>query len=200
VLRGLRLSTVCALAALAFTGTAQAAGGNYTIDGGTPAEQAQVRAALGASAFDWGLVRTRIAIHIEPAVESYAVPGAIWLDAHLLDAGSFSWGIVQHEYAHQVDFFMLDDAKRTQLLAALGGKEWCWGDHELAHARFGCERFASMIAWAYWPSSDNSLAPHSAADESAAMQPVAFRALLVRLLGPTAAPPAGAVGFAPKRR
>ena len=31
-------------------------------------------------------------------------PGQIWLDASLLDSGRFSWGVVQHEYAHQVDF------------------------------------------------------------------------------------------------
>lgn len=53
----------------------------------------------------------------------------------------------------------------------------------LEHARLGCERFASTLVWSYWQSQDNAYRPISAADESAAMAPAAFRSLLGRLLG-----------------
>ena len=109
--RSLRLFLVWALAALALAGTAQAAGGNYVFDGGTPTEQGQVQKALNASAFDWNLVPARITVHIAPGISSEASRGELWFDAGLLDTGVFSWGIVQHEYAHQVDYFLLDDAE-----------------------------------------------------------------------------------------
>jgi hypothetical protein len=55
---------VIAAATLTFAGSAQAAGGNYVFDGGTQAEQQQVRAGLNASSFDWSLVPAQITIHI----------------------------------------------------------------------------------------------------------------------------------------
>lgn len=180
--RPLRSTLAAALGALALAGSAHAAGGNYVFDGGTAAEQGQVRAALNASAFDWSLVPAQITIHIDRGASSEAMPGQIWLDADLLDSGKFSWGVTQHEYGHQVDFFLLDPAKRALLLSALGGKDWCYGVLGLAHGDYGCERFASTLAWAYWPSRDNSMAPQSARDESAAMAPAKFRTLLAQLL------------------
>jgi hypothetical protein len=45
-----------ALAALFVTAKAQAGGGAYVFSGGSEAARAQVRAALEASSFDWGLV------------------------------------------------------------------------------------------------------------------------------------------------
>src|SRR5439155_15995565 len=133
-------------------------------------------------------------------VPTEATPGNIWLDANLLDAGVFSWGTIQHEYAHEVDFFLLDDAKRQLLLGTLGGKDWCYSVLGLAHAQYGCERFASTLAWAYWPSSVNSMKPTSAADESAAMAPSKFRALLAALIGaPNTVQPA-VTAYAPKRQ
>jgi hypothetical protein len=45
--------------ALAFASACRAGGGNYVFAGGTPAEQAQVRAGLDASSFAWSLVPTR---------------------------------------------------------------------------------------------------------------------------------------------
>nr|MDQ3067751.1 hypothetical protein [Actinomycetota bacterium] len=53
----------------------------------------------------------------------------------------------------------------------------------LGHSAYGCERFSSMIAWAYWPSKDNSYRPESATDESAAMPALEFRLLLSALVG-----------------
>jgi hypothetical protein len=172
-----------AIAALALPGLAQASGGNYVFDGGTTGQRAQVTAALDASAFDWSLVPRQITIHLRPGAQSEAAPGEIWLDADVFSSGRFAWGIVQHEYAHQVDFFLLDDAKRQQLEAALHGTDWCYAVPGLAHAQYGCERFASTLAWAYWPSADSAMSPASVADESAALAPVDFRALLEGMLG-----------------
>lgn len=181
--RLLRLLLPALACALAFGSAAHASGGSYVFDGGTPAEQAQVRAALDASAFDWSIVPQTITIHIGRGASSEAAPGEIWLDADLLDSGRFAWGVVQHEYAHEVDFLVLTTAQRAQLAAALGGSSWCDETLDLAHSAYGCERFASTLAWAYWPSPDNALRPQSRTDESAAMAPAAFRALLGRLLG-----------------
>ncbi len=182
---------------LAVAGQAHAAGGNYTIVGGAATEQEQVQEALAASAFDWSLVPAQITIYIAPGLTSEATPGNIWLDANLLDSGRFSWGVVQHEYAHQVDFFLLDADKRALLQRLLGAKDWCYGVSGLPHSAYGCERFASTLAWAYWPSPDNSMQPTSKADEAAAMPPPQFRALLSQLIGAPATPRSGTVGFAP---
>jgi len=172
------------LLALALTGAAQAAGGNYVFDGGTPREQAQVRSALNASSFDWNLVPAQITVHIGHGSDSEAAPGEIWLDADLLDSGRFSWGVVQHEYAHEVDFLLLDDAKRAPLAAKLGGQAW-WqpAGPELRHGDLTSERFASTLAWAYWPSKQNSMMPKSKSDEAGAMAPAQFRAALAAALG-----------------
>lgn len=171
-------------AALVSSGQSQAAGGNYVFDGGSRMERNQVRAALNASVFDWSLVQAQITVHILRGIpSSKASPGQIWLDADLLDAAKFSWGVVQHEYAHQVDFSLFDAATRASLLGSLGGEDWCYGVPGLAHDAYGCERFASTLAWAYWPAKDNAMAPESRSDESAAMAPAKFRALMSRLIG-----------------
>jgi len=172
-----------AAAALALTGTAQATGGNYGFDGGTARQQGQIKAALDASSFDWSIVPARITIHVAPGTGSYAQPGHIWIDADLLSAGRFAWSTVQDEYGHQVDFFLLDDAKREILRRALGAKDWCYGVQGLLHGEYGCERFSSTLVWSYWQSADNAYQPASATDESAAMKPAAFRALLGTMIG-----------------
>jgi len=172
-----------AAAALALTGTAQAAGGSYGFDGGTARQQGQIKAALDASSFDWSIVPARITIHVAPGTGSYAQPGHIWIDADLLSAGRFAWSTVQDEYGHQVDFFLLDDAKREILRRALGAKDWCYGVQGLLHGEYGCERFSSTLVWSYWQSEDNAYRPMNAADESAAMKPAAFRALLGTMIG-----------------
>jgi|SRR5579872_1844705 len=181
----MRRFVLCVFAALSLVpaGSAAAAGGNYVFAGGTPREQAQVTGALNASAFDWSLVPAQITIRIAPGLPSEATPGTIWLDANLLDAGMFSWGTVQHEYAHEVDFFLLDNAKRQLLETMLGGKDWCYSVLGLQHSQYGCERFASTLAWAYWPNAANTMRPTAPTDESAAMDPAKFRALLTTLIG-----------------
>lgn len=180
MLHRIQIALVSLVALMTFTGGAAAAGGNYVFDGGTPQEQAQVSDALAASSFDWSLVPAQIVVHIAHGSDSYALPGQIWLDADLLDSGEFSWGVVQHEYAHQVDFLLLDDAQRAVLQSALGGQTWCGSG---PHGSQDCERFASTLAWSYWQSPQNSMRPQSAHDESSAMAPAAFRSLLASLIG-----------------
>jgi hypothetical protein len=162
--------------------SARAVGGNYAFAGGTRAERAQVRAALDASLFNWSAVPEEVTIRIAPGLTSSAEPGSIELDSGLLDAGRFAWGVVQHEYAHQVDFFLLDDAMRATLGQELGGTSW-WQAGTLAHQALTCERFASTLAWAYWPSPDNVLRPSSPNDEAGSMPVRDFRAVLSSLLG-----------------
>lgn len=182
--------------------SALAQGGSVSFSGGTAREQATVRAALDASSFDWGLIPQTVDVHIGAYGDSYSTYGNVFLDATLLDSGRFAWGVVQHEMAHQVDFFLLDGAKRAALQQALGGKDWCYEVAGVAHADHGCERFASELAWAYWPSSDNSMRPSSPGDEAGAMPAGAFRALLAQLLGKpsVAAAPSATKAFAPKAK
>jgi hypothetical protein len=195
----LLLLLLAAVVACAFTQSARAAGGNYTFVGGTPAERAQVVAALNASSFSWGLIPQTITVNIGPFGTSYASYGAVFLDASLLDSGEFSWGVVQHEFGHEVDFFLLDSAKRATLQQALGGKDWCYEVPGLQHADHACERFASELSWAYWPSAQNSMRPTSQDNEAGGMPVAAFRALLAQLIGApnTVQEPTTVKAFAP---
>ncbi len=193
------LLTLCsAICFFAFAQSALAGGGSFAFSGGTPQEQATVHAALEASTFNWSLIPNTIAIHIATYGDSYSTYGQIYLDAALLDSGRFAWGVVQHEMAHQIDFFLLDDTKRAQLQQLLGGKDWCYSLPGLKHSDHGCERFASELAWAYWPSPDNSMKPSSSADEAGAMPVAQFRAMLTQLIGaPVLAQPSTTKAFAP---
>lgn len=170
-------------AALALPASALAGGGDYVFQGATPAERSTVRAALNASSFDWGIVPQRVTIHVGDVGASYATPGHIWLDRGLLASGRFAWATVMDEYAHQVDFLVLDSAHRSVLQQRLGASAWCYEVEGLGHAAYGCERFSSMVAWAYWPSKESSYRPLSAKDETSAMPAVQFRQLLAALVG-----------------
>ena len=169
--------------ALALPATALAGGGNYAFEGATPAERATVRAALNASAFDWGIVPQQVTIHVGAVGASHATPGHVWLDRGLLASGRFAWATVMDEYAHQVDFLVLDPLSRSVLQQRLGASAWCYETAGLAHGAYGCERFSSMVAWAYWPSKESSYRPESPADESATMPAREFRLLLASLVG-----------------
>lgn len=166
------------VAAMLVPPAGRATGGRYAFAGGTPREQAQVTRALEASSFDWSLVPARITIHIARVPSSFATPGEIWLDPDLLDAGEAAWGVVQHEYAHQVDFFLLTGPARQQLLQQFGTKTWC-PSTSLRRDRLGCELFASALAWAYWPSPDNLMRGAAPRD----LSPPRFRGLVNRLVG-----------------
>jgi hypothetical protein len=174
---------VVMLAALVLAPSALAGGGSYVFDGGSHRDRAQVRAALEASSFDWNIVPATVTIHLRQGVQPSSSRGEIWLDTDLLAAGRFGWAVVQDEYAHQVDHFLFDHGTRTRLNGLLGGGDWCYGVAGLAHGNYGCERFASTLVWAYWPSGDNSYRPASARDESAAMAPASFRSLMSQLIG-----------------
>jgi hypothetical protein len=169
-------------AALVLPATALAGGGNYAFEGATASERSTVRAALEASSFDWGVVRERITIHVGPYGTSRATPGHIWLDRGLLATGRFAWPTIMDEYAHQVDWFVLDHEHRSLLRERLGAEAWCYEVDGLSHSQYGCERFSSMLAWAYWPSRGNVYKPRRTSDESAAMPAPEFRRLLSSLV------------------
>lgn len=174
------------LGALALPGTAAAVlNGPVAIDGGNAYEQTQVRAALRISAFDYTPVAARVTVVITRNIPSSdAVSnGVMNIDANLLDAGEFSWGVVQHEMGHEVDFLYFSDADRAQLLDALGGASWWYTAPMLAHGDYGCERFASELSWAFWSDKqDNSMHPVGVHDESNQMPVAAFRTLVNQLL------------------
>lgn len=160
-------------------GLAHAAGGNYAIDGGSAREQSHVRRALQASRFDWDVIPGRIKIHLRRGVDSRSTPGEIWIDRDLLDAGVFSWAVVQDEYAHQLDFALFDDEVRAMLTIALRGRAWCRAETPgLPHSDYACERFTSTLVWAYWPSKLNTYRPEVRGDEAAAMPARQFRRLV----------------------
>lgn len=189
-----RLATVSLLAAaaLAIAPAALGSGGRYTFDGGTPAERGQVTQALDAGSFPWSILPVPVVVHIADIPVSEATPGAVWLDAGLLDTGSFSWGVVQHEFAHEVDFLLLDEAGRAQLAPLLGGASW-WGTGNTEHADLGCERFASALSWAFWPAADNVMRPTGPESEAGHVAPAAFRASLAAVLPEAVAEPVRAV-------
>lgn len=172
------------LAALALAAPAGAAGTAATaVDGGTPAQRAQVQAALNASSFDWSVIPVRVRVHLVPGVAPHSSPANVWLDPRLLDTGRFSWAVIQDEFAHQIDFYRLDEAARAQLNRALGTSVWCHADDPaLPHSAYGCERFTALLVWAYWPAPDNAYRPVTRSDESAAAPPARFRELLGSLL------------------
>jgi hypothetical protein len=183
--RAAAATAAAALATLAFAPAAPAAGGHYAFSGGTSVDRGQVRAALQASRFDWNVVPAQIQIHFVRGVGSYATPGHMWLDPSLLRAGMFSWAVVQDEYAHQVDFFVLDDTQRAILKDVLGTSVWCHSDQPgLAHGAYGCERFTSSLVWAYWPNAKNAYRPRSPNAE-ASVDPWRFRSVLGSLLDPS---------------
>ena len=180
----LRLAVLTAAACLGFpAATAGAGSSSYTFDGGTKKQRETVAAALRASSFDWSVVPGPIAIHIVKGEPSRSIPGEIWLDADLLDAGEFAWGVVQHEYAHQVDYLLFDDLQRSLLLKRLGGRDWCY-------ARLVWRTTSTAASGSRRPLRGRS-GPHRRTrcgrpvkrDESAAMAPAKFRALVSRLTG-----------------
>jgi hypothetical protein len=78
--RILRTTVVALLASLTLPGTAQAAGGDYVFEGGSPEAQATVRAALDASRFNFDRVPAQITIRIPHCGCAGAREGLIVLD------------------------------------------------------------------------------------------------------------------------
>jgi hypothetical protein len=166
------------VAAMLLPPVGRATGGRYAFAGGTPREQDQVTRALDASSFDWSAVPVLVTIHIAPLATSYATPGEIWLDKSLLAAGRMAWGVVQHEYAHEVDFFDLTPSGRSLLQKQLGATTWS-SDAIVRRNDLGCELFASAVAWSYWPVRDNIMRFAAPRDLSA----LRFRGVVQQLLG-----------------
>jgi hypothetical protein len=190
--RRLLLLLVILIGALLPVGNALASGGDYVFVGGSDEARAQVRAALERSAFDWDRVPAQVTIRITGCGCAGAKPGEIVLDERQLTRSPFgakyAWGIVQHEYAHQIDFLLLSTRQRAALSRRLGAPAWCYEVRGLAHDDYGCERFATLVAWAYWASPANVQRP----DWGSGLTRAEFRALLGRLLGaPTRASLAG---------
>jgi hypothetical protein len=182
--RRLLLVLATSVAFFASAGDALAVGGNYVIEGGSPEAQAQVRAALDRSAFDWDVVPAQVTIRITNCGCAGSRPGEFILDENVLTNSPYgpryAWGIVQDEYAHQVDFFVLDSGDRRTLLRRIGGKAWCYEVAGLAHDSYGCERFSTLVAWAYWRSPENVRTPVWRG--GASLKRWQFRALVNRLL------------------
>ena len=184
---GAALASICALsvgllltAAPAET-SARFASASFAVEGGGARERAQIEAALAASSFDWRLLPVAVRVHVRPGLAARATPGHVWLSTELLASGRFAWAVVQDEFAHQVDFFLLDPDKRALLNEALGGETW-YAAPGVPHERRGAERFAATLVWTYWPSRANSYRPRSPRDVSAALEPERFRRLLAHLL------------------
>jgi hypothetical protein len=74
-------------------------------------------------------------------------------------------------------WFALDDEQRSELKGVLGGSDLCYEQPGLPHDAHACERFASTLAWAYWPVAGNPTEPEKA------MGGRAFRRLLGGMLG-----------------
>lgn len=118
-MRGIAATGISLLAAFVLAGEAKAVGGHYVFVGGSDAARAAVHSALDASRFDWDLVEQEITIRITDCGCAGANPGEIILDEEVLTdlrfGPKYAWGIVQHEYAHQVDFFLLDARERRRV-------------------------------------------------------------------------------------
>jgi hypothetical protein len=108
-------------------------------------------------------------------------PGIVVLDETMLASSpygrAYAWGIVQHEFAHQVWWYALNDELRSELQSLLGGGDLCYEQPGLPHEAHSCELFASTLSWAYWPVAGN---PMQAEKVMGARQ---FRRLLGRMLG-----------------
>ena len=100
----------------------------------------------------------------------------------MLAHGRDAWGIVQHEYAHEVDYFRFDAAIRARLDRLLGAKTW-WPNGRFRHDQYGAERFASTLSYAYWPSRHNILL-RGAHAEATALPPARFRRVVEAVLLP----------------
>jgi hypothetical protein len=183
--RILRTTVVALLASLTLAGTAQAAGGDYVFEGGSPEAQATVRAALDASRFNFDRIPAQITIRISHCGCAGAREGLIVLDEGVvLDTSlgaRYSWGLIQHEYAHQIDYFLFQERDRAAVRRTLGGKDWCYETAGLSHDEHGCERFADVFSWAFWPSKRNVLRADAKAI-APQMSPKQLRAFVNRLL------------------
>jgi hypothetical protein len=120
-----------------------------------------VVAALDASAFDWSLIGRPVTVQIFDCGCAGSRPGVVVLDETMLASSpygrAYTWGIVQHEFAHQVWWYALDEGRRIELQTVLGGADLCYEQPGLPHDAHACELFASTLGWAYWPAAGNPM-------------------------------------------
>ena len=140
-------------------GSALAGGGDYVFDGGTARQQAQVRAALEASSFDWDVVKRQVTVHVGAHGTSRSTPGHVWLDGGLLDTGRFAWAIVSTS-THTRSTSQCSTPPIVRGSAPLGAARLVLRGARPRPRDYGCERFATLVSWAYWPS--QRLRPESA--------------------------------------
>ena len=160
------IASICVLSAVALVAASpaetasRAAVASFLSSDANARERAQIEAALAASSFNWSLLPVPVQVHVQPRIRSRATPGHVWLSKELLASGRFGWAVIQDEFAHQIDFFLLDSEARTTLNAALGGESW-YAAPGVPHDRRGAERFAATLVWAYWPARANAYRPRS---------------------------------------
>ena len=175
------LVLLAALAALALPGTAGATDVALEFSSGSDAARAEVIAALDASAFDWSLIGRPVTVQIFDCGCAGSRPGVVVLDETMLASSpygrAYTWGIVQHEFAHQVWWYALDEGRRIELQTVLGGADLCHEQPGLPHDAHACELFASTLGWAYWPAAGNPM------QIERAMGAHHFRRLLSGMLG-----------------
>jgi hypothetical protein len=142
-------------------GRATAADVTLEFSGGSDAARAEVVAALDASAFDWSVIGRPVSVQILDCGCAGSRPGVVVLDEEMLSSSpygrAYTWGIVQHEFAHQVWWYALDDGRRSELRQVLGGAELCYEQLGVPHDAHACELFASTLGWAYWPVPGNPM-------------------------------------------
>lgn len=178
----MKVALAALVAALTLAGTAAAA--DVRFDGGTPFEQQQVTQALASWRVDTSSLPT-ITVHVVPpsdphlgngAAAGYSIPGDVWLSSYWLDFGQAGWGFVQHEFGHELDYYVLTDAQRAELMKLFGASTWC--DHSQPYTERACEWFASELSWAFWPTQTNLQDPGTTNGLSGHVDPAKLRALI----------------------
>jgi hypothetical protein len=74
-------------------------------------------------------------------------------------------------------WYALDDRRRGELQALLGGADLCYERPGLPHDAHACELLASTVGWAYWPVAGNPMQAEKV------MGARSFRRFLSRLRG-----------------
>ena len=195
VLRKSMVAGLAGFAALALPARPAARGGHYAFDGGTPASRPRCASRSRSAASTGTSCPTTVTIHLHRGSGSYATPGAIWIDTELARLRHVRVGPDPARVRPPGRLLpsrrrTAQRAERRARRARLVGEPGRRRLHGPDHASLGAERFASTLAWSYWQSPANSLTPTSKKDESAAMAPASFRALLARVLGiPNPVPP-----------
>ena len=178
------LLLVVSIASLALPAGAFARGGDYAFQGGTTAQHSQVRAALAASTFNWSAVPTRVTIHIKQGHSHRRRRRATSGSTLGSSAPAALPGPRSRTNTHTRSTSPASTLRRAIASPASSARATgATASPASHHAEYGCERFASTLVWAFWPSKDNAYRPTSSRDESAAMPPQQFRTLVTGLLG-----------------